>query len=213
LDLVGVVGKCVPRHVYVRQTGEIRTSPNKGWVAMEAEESFSLDPPGFVWKGSIRPGPLVRVAAVDQFADGHGSMRISAWGKIPIGTVSGPEADSGELMRFLVESVWFPAFWVAPMVRWEAIDETSVRVSVQVGGVEASSQMHFGGDGLLCSIESQRHRVVGKRFVLTPWKGRCWDYRELDAGVRVPHRISVTWGLPEGDFEWFRAVAERIAYT
>jgi hypothetical protein len=209
LRSVGVVGARAPRTVYLRQSGEMRMAPGKGWVALEAEEWFSLEPPAFVWQGTIRPAPVVRISAVDRFIDGHGSMQISAWGRIPVGKVSGPETDSGELMRFLVESMWFPAFWLSPRVRWEAIDERAARLSIQVNEVAVAARIEFAEDGLVCAIESKRYRTVGKQFELTPWRGRCWDYREVD-GVRVPHRIAVTWGLPEGDFEWFRESVEEL---
>ena len=212
LAVAQVAGKRPPRTVHLHQSGAMRTAPDKGWVAMEAEEWFSLDPPGFIWRGSIRPKPWLRISAIDRFVAGHGSIQISAWGRIPISTVSGPEADSGELLRFLVEAVWFPAFWLSPWIEWQPIDGRSARASIWVNGAEVSSGMIFGEDGLLCSIEALRYRTVGKRFELTPWRGRCYDYREAK-GVLIPHRIAVTWGLPQGDFEWFRASVDRIEYS
>ena len=206
-----VAGTRAPRAVHLRQSGTMRTSPEKGWTALHAEQWFSLDPPGFVWQGDIRPNPLLRISAVDRFLDGHGSMQISAWGKLPLGTVSGPETDSGELLRFLVEAIWFPAFWLSPRIAWQHIDKRSARVSLRVREVEVSSRMIFGGDGMPSGIEAQRYRTIGKRFELTPWRGRCNDYRQAN-GVLIPHRITVTWGLPQGDFEWLRASIDQIEY-
>ncbi|MGD0499440.1 MAG: DUF6544 family protein [Bryobacteraceae bacterium] len=212
LAVARVAGKRPPRTVHLRQSGAMRTAPDKGWFPMSAEEWFSLDPPGFIWRGAIRPNPLLRVSAVDRFVDGHGSMQISAWGKVPMGSVSGPETDSGELLRFLVEIVWFPAFWLSPLVTWQLIDERSARASIRVNGIEVSSMMIFDDGGLPCGIETQRYRTVCKRFELTPWRGRCADYREAH-GMLVPHQIAVTWGLPQGDFEWLRASIEQIEYA
>jgi hypothetical protein len=178
----------------------MKTAPDKDWVEMEAEQWYSLDPPGFIWRSIIRPNPLVRVVAVDRFVDGHGTMQISAWGRIPVSAVSGPEVDAGELLRFLVEVIWFPSFWLSPLIAWEPIDTHSARASIRLGGTEESSRMLFGEDGLLSGIEARRYRTVGKRFELTPWRGGCHDYREAN-GVRIPHQITVTWGLPRGDFE------------
>ncbi len=189
----------------------MRTAPEKNWIALQAEQWFSLDPPGFVWQGKIRPNLLLRIAAVDRFLEGHGSMQISAWGKLPLGAVSGPETDSGELLRFLAEAIWFPAFWLSPRIAWQHIDDRSARVSLRVPEVEVSSRLIFGDDGLPSGIEAQRYRTIGKRFELTPWRGRCDDYRQAN-GVLIPHRIAVTWGLPQGDFEWLRASIDHIEY-
>ena len=212
LSLAGVAGKLVPRTVHVLQSGAMLTAPGKRWVPLEAEQWFSLDPPGFLWRGSIRPARLVRIVATDRFVDGHGRLDISAWGKIPMNSASGPETDSGELLRFLVETVWFPAFWLSPAVSWQALDDSSAQVSMQANGIPVSATIRFGADGLPCGTEARRYRIVGKRFELTPWRGACEDYREV-SGVLVPHRIAVTWGLPRGDFEWLRVTVERIEYA
>ena len=52
LALAGVAGKLVPRTVHVLQSGAMLTAPGKRWVPLEAEQWFSLDPPGFLWRGS-----------------------------------------------------------------------------------------------------------------------------------------------------------------
>lgn len=212
LNLAGVAGKLPPRTVHLWQTGTMRTAPGRDWVPLEAEQWFSIDPPAFVWHGSIRPAPLLCISAVDRFLNGHGSLRISAWGKIPVSTMAGPESDSGELLRFLVESIWFPAFLATPQIEWQAIEEHAASVSLRVGEVGAVSRMLFGDDGLIRGVEAMRYRSAGKRFELTPWSGRCEDYREAN-GVLIPHRIAVTWGLPQGDFEWFRVSIARIDYA
>jgi hypothetical protein len=53
---------------------------------------------------------------------------------------------------------------------------------------------------------------VGRGFELTPWLGRCADYRPVE-GVRLPHHIDATWLLPLGPFEWLQAGLEEIRYS
>ena len=59
------------------------------------------------------------------------------------------------------------------------------------------------------------HRTAptgGKRFELTPWRGRCGDYREVNGGP-IPQRLAVTWGLPQGDFEWLRPSIDQTEFS
>ncbi len=212
LSAARVEGKRRPRTVHLLQSGEMLTAPGKRWIELKAEQWYSLDPPGFIWRGAIQANLLMRVAATDQFLDGRGSLAIRAWGKVPLGKASGPETDSAELLRFLAEVIWFPAYWLSSCITWQPRDERSARASMRVNEIEASCAVMFGDDGLACGLESRRYRTVGKRFELTPWFGRCDDYREAN-GVLIPHRIAVTWGLPQGDFEWLRVSVDRIEYA
>lgn len=38
-----------------------RTKPGRRWFPIHCEEWFTLSPPGFVWHGSIRLAPWLRV--------------------------------------------------------------------------------------------------------------------------------------------------------
>jgi len=53
-----VLGKPLVRRVTVKQTGRIRQSPQKPWMQFRATESYSIDPPGFVWDASAGYGRL-----------------------------------------------------------------------------------------------------------------------------------------------------------
>ena len=40
------------------QQGRMRLGPGQRWVSLDAEEHYSVQPPGFVWAGTARLGPL-----------------------------------------------------------------------------------------------------------------------------------------------------------
>jgi uncharacterized protein DUF6544 len=58
LRYTGVVGKPVPGTVRLHQKGRIRPGPGQPWMPVEAEEHYSVQPPGFVWTGTVRAGPV-----------------------------------------------------------------------------------------------------------------------------------------------------------
>jgi hypothetical protein len=53
LRYTGVVGRPFPGTIRLRQNGRMRAGP---WLPLEAEEYYSVQPPGFVWAGTAR-GP------------------------------------------------------------------------------------------------------------------------------------------------------------
>ena len=58
LRYTGVVGKPFPATIRLRQTGTMRLGRGQRWVPLDAEEHYSVSPPGFVWAGTARLGPL-----------------------------------------------------------------------------------------------------------------------------------------------------------
>jgi hypothetical protein len=107
-------------------------------------------------------------------------------------------------MRWLAETMWFPAALAGKEIGWEAIDAHSARATLLDGGSPVNVVFEFDDEGKISSLRAQRYfDAGGGRFVLTPWLGRAGDYREL-GGIRVPTSVEVSWGLASGEFTYAR---------
>jgi Family of unknown function (DUF6544) len=180
------------------------------WHPIRGEQYFASDPPGFVWWGRVRTAPGVTVDARDRSVAGEGSMYVVAAGIFPVVDVRGPELDAAALVRLLGEMVWFPtALLDARYVSWAPVDDAHARATLRVGGREATATFEFGPDGLPARFTALRHRDVGGKAVLTPFTGRCADYREAD-GLLVPHRVDAEWEIEGRPAPYARFVVERI---
>jgi len=104
-----VVGKPIPTTIHLKQTGRFKLSETGGWMPFTAEETYTTDPPGFVWKTSMQMFPLVSIIGRDQYVDGHGSIQMRVLGIVPVADAAGPAMDQGALLRYLNETIWFPA--------------------------------------------------------------------------------------------------------
>jgi hypothetical protein len=70
----------------------------------------------------------------------------------------------------------------------------------------------FGEGGLPSRIVADRYRDVGGgRSVLTPWSGRCADYRAVD-GLLVPHAMTASWHVQGEWVPIIRFRVERLVY-
>jgi len=87
LRYTGVIGKPFPIMVRLHQEGRMRTGAGQPWMPMDAEEHYSVQPPGFVWTGTVRLGPLAVARARDMYAEGAGQW---ANGRPPETGVHGP---------------------------------------------------------------------------------------------------------------------------
>jgi hypothetical protein len=212
LRRAGVSGGEVPAAVTVLQEGQIRTAADGRWLRFTAEEDYTLDPPGFVWNASLLSKGIRVGRATDSFVNGRGRMRVKLFGVFTVVDVSGDEMDQGSLMRWLNESMWFPAVWATEVISWEPVNDNVAIGTVAVDDLTATAEFHFDDDGRLADFQADRFRDVGSGFEMTPWSTPIVDHRDFH-GVELPSAGSAVWNLDNGTFEYIRIRVTDIAYS
>ena len=149
LSYAGVVGKPIARTVHLAQSGRMRLGPGQPWLSLRAKQYYSVQPPGFVWDGTVRAGPVPIGRARDMYVDGKGSMLVKALSLFGVVDAQGVEIDPGAMMRYLSEMVWFPSAFLLGNVSFEAVDEGSARVTLTDQGRTASGTLTVDPDGRL----------------------------------------------------------------
>jgi hypothetical protein len=207
----GALDRSMPSVVRLRQTGRLRDAPDKPWRSFVATQGYTLDPPGFVWVARVSIAPLIDLVVTDRFRRGHGSAEIHFLGLLPIARGAGPELDQGGLLRYLDETMWFPAAALLPAIQWEAIDAERARATLTDGGVSVAAVFTIDERGRVRAVEADRFRTVDGRFALTPWATptRAWGVFD---GVRMPTAGEGVWRLPSGDFTYIDLQITRIDY-
>jgi hypothetical protein len=147
LRYTGVVGKPVPGTIWLRQQGRMRPGPGQPWMPLVDEEHYSVDPPGFVWAGTLRAGPVAVARARDMYAGGHGRMLVKVASLWPVADASGGQTDQAAMMRYLSEMMWFPAAFLAGNISFEAVDDSSARVTLTDDGQTATGTLFFDTRG------------------------------------------------------------------
>jgi hypothetical protein len=201
LERSGVVGTPIPKAVAIRQRGRIRSAPDQRWLPFKAKEAYSLDPPAFTWRASLKAGPLTVGRAVDTIEGRTGRMHVKLLGMFTLVDAQGPEMDQGALMRWLNETMWFPAVWVTPTIRWEPVDDRTALGSVSAADLTVRGEFRFDAAGRLVDFAADRYRSTDSGFELTPWSTPLTDHAEFD-GITVPSVGSGMWHLDGGDFEY-----------
>lgn len=180
--------------VSLRQACEIRLSERSdAWTPFVASELVSAVPPAFTWRARTTPEvPPLRV--VDAFVGGHGVLRASIAGVIPVlDAPPGRALDAAELLRWLAEVPWFPeAARPGGPVRWRMKDGR-VQGLVTGGAVTVGAFFDFDGAGDVVAVETPRRpRLVGDGTVPTPWRGAWSEPGDVD-GLRLPRHAEVAW--------------------
>lgn len=206
-------GQPLVRTARVEHAGEFRTSLDAPWSPFRSVQHFSADPPGFVWDARIDMMPVLGVRVRDSYLGGEAGMLGKVAALVPVVNERGsPEIASGALHRLLAESAWLPTTLLPREgLVWEAVDDSTARVTLTDSGVTVSLDVHFAAPGGIDRVEAERYRDVGGVGVLTPFVGHFGEYAEVQ-GMRIPREGEVEWILPEGRFTYWRGRVERIEY-
>ncbi|MFC4464168.1 DUF6544 family protein [Streptomyces xiangluensis] len=207
----GIVGKPIVRTVHLRQKGRMRTGPGRPWIPLDAEEHYSVQPPGFVWDGTMHLGLLPVGRARDMYLDGRGHMLVKAASLLTVVDARGEEMDQGSMMRYLSEMIFFPSAFLAANVSFEAIDDSSARVTLTDHGRSVTGTMYVDEAGRLTDFVAQRYRMVDGRCDLETWSTPVTEYGEFE-GLKLPIRGKAVWKLADGDLEYIDISITELQY-
>jgi len=208
----GVIGKTIPHTVHLRQVGRIRQDEKSAWMKLEAEEHYSVHPPGFIWKACLPSRRIPLTLGRDAYMEVRGSMLIKMLSLIPmVNAVNGSDVDQGAMMRYLNEMTWFPAAFIGGNVTWKAIDDRSAEVTLTDGGNSVSAVMSFDPEGKPLNFVAKRYRMVGKKYDLETWSTPFTGYGEFE-GLKLPVRGQGVWNLKTGDLVYVELEITELKY-
>lgn len=207
-----VIGKEKVKTVRLKQIGRMKTTKNGNWMPTKAEQYFTMDEPGFEWLADVKMAPLVHLSGIDSFNDGKGRMKIKLFSLFPVVDAVGPEMDSGTLIRYLAEIMWFPTAALEPYIKWQEIDNNSAKATMTYKGISATGVFYFNENGDVLRFVGKRYREVNGEFILGDWGGINKEYKEFE-GIRIPNKSDVTWFEEDGDFKWFEIEITELQYN
>lgn len=205
----GVIGTPIPSVVRLTQEGEFRLGADKPWMPMTATQHYTTDPPGFVWNVSMRMYPLVHVTGRDRYFEGTGDIEMRVASIIPVASKSGGNLDSGALLRYLNETMWFPAALVLPNVAWEPIDDTSSRATLSDAGQSVSAVFHFDDQDRLVNMTADRWNDTEQAVL--PWSTPMSDWGTQE-GLQLATAGTGVWKTGADAYEYIRLRVTNIEY-
>ena len=212
LDYTGVVGKPWVNTVTLKQTGRFRQGLERPWMPMVAEQSYTTNPPGFVWNASFKVAGLPLLRARDRYKGGHGHMFGKLAGLFTVFDVRGEELDQGTMLRYLSEMIWFPSAFLGDNITWTEVDDHRAQVTLTDHGKSVSGLMHFDDTGKLTNFTAERYREIDGKFSLDPWSTPVSSYGVLE-GLNLPVVGQAAWNLPDGDLVYVELQITKLQYN
>jgi hypothetical protein len=212
LTYSGVLGKPRIKTVRILFSGRFRRGMDQPWMPMTADQVYTTNPPGFVWKARFKVAGLPLMHARDTYKDGEGYMFARLAWLIPIFDVRGEKLTQGTMLRYLQEMMWFPAAYLEPYITWKAVDDNCAEVTFTDHGKSVSGRMYFDAQGQVTDFVTERYREVNGNFVLNTWSTPVDTYGRL-AGLNLPARGKAVWKLPEGDLSYAELEIRDVIYN
>lgn len=149
-------------------------------------------PHGFVWQLQTGTG-LMHLSGSDAAAGGNSWSRFWLLDLVPVARAgANPNHARSAFGRYVAEAVfWTPAAMLPNRhTRWEAIDESTARVTVTHLDMQQSVDLKVDSEGRLSTVSLQRwsNANAAQTFRLQPFGGFLSEYRDF-SGFRLPTRI------------------------
>ncbi len=202
------------RFVKLKQTGFLcMEEDSQKWLPLSALQHFTTDPPGFIWDAKIQSAPLFTVRVLDMYKGGAGSLKAILLNSFTVADESGKkELDTGELVRYLAESVWFPtALLPDKYLTWKAIDNKTAMALLRDGDTEVSIKFYFNDQDEIYKSGSIRYKMVKDHFEALPWSGFYSNYSRVN-GILIPLKAKVQWDMPRGAYIYWKGKIDSIKY-
>lgn len=208
----GVVGKPLVSTVHLKQKGAMHLSAEGAWIPLDAVQYYTVQPPGFVWDGTMHVGPFLLARARDRYTGGTGHMLVRAGSLVTVVNGEGEEMDQGAMMRYLSEMMWFPTAFLGDNISFRPVDDKSAQVQLTDHGRSVTGTMYYDEEGRLTDFVAKRYRMVEGGYDLETWSTPVIEYGEL-AGLKLPVRGKAVWKLPDGDLEYIDITITELEYN
>ncbi len=207
----GVIGQAIPSSVIVRQRGRIRSSTESKWLGFVAKETYGIADPWFEWKASLRIAGITVGRATDTLRNGAGNMHVKLLGLMSVVDASGPEIDQGSALRWLNETMWFPAVWATNLISWREVDANTAIGYLTISDRQVHGEFRFDNEGRLVDFRADRYRTVGSDYEMTPWSTPLTRHDAFH-GIELPCQGSGVWILEDSVFEYIQIELVDVHY-
>jgi hypothetical protein len=148
---------------------------------------------------------LIPFEGRDKFQDGKGNMLIRLLKLFIIADVKGEEMDRSALVTVLAEMPMIPASCFMPYVKWEYIDNHTVRGTLSFKGVEVNGVFSFNDKGEYVGFTTDERYQTQKdgSFRKVRWSVGIGEYVK-SGDISIPTLLTATWNQESGDYQYFR---------
>jgi Family of unknown function (DUF6920) len=194
--------------VELQEAGEMRLAPEAHWVPFVARKVIESASSYFRWEARLDRSTRMAAKICDEYDGAHGRSTMKI-GILPVRRITTPDADVGELQRYLASAVLCPSMILNnPALKFDAVGPNTLTLSDRQNP-KAQVDIDISQDGQPLGCWAFRPRIAGRKMLWGRWFARGFDFHEWEV-LRIPFQMEAKWHLPEGDFAYFRSSVKSI---
>lgn len=210
LRYAGVLNKPKVKNMRVVMEGEMR-GKGKDWFTFRSEQYNFFDEPArlFFMKGKMFG---IIVPGYHKYVNGKASMDIRLFGLFPVEQHSGGVMNRTETVTYFNDiCLMAPAALIDKRIKWEYIDENTVKARFVNGGNDISATLFFDDDGRLINFLSYDRTSVSdmKQY---PFSTPVKKYASFN-GYNLVAEGDGVWHYPDEKFVYGKFFLKEIEYN
>lgn len=154
------------------------------------------------------------VAARDLYRNGFGEINGKLLNLIKIVFDNSKEVAQSSLITVFCEFMFIPGYILSENVKWQQIDDCSVRGTLLDNGIKVTGTFSFNEEGLFTRFETfDRYYSTGKNTYKKVKFSAIVESYKMQGNIKICDSVKIVWHLPQGDYEYYKGIIERIGFN
>jgi hypothetical protein len=199
--------------VMLRMHGSITLREGSDPLPMKAVQVLA-PPRGFIWRADVGRG-LMRIHGFDRYGGARGEMRWWLLGLVPVVSQDGTDVARSAAGRLAGEGALIPSSLLPGRgAEWEAVDDSTARVTLEVDGEHVRFAILVAGDGRLRRVTIDRWNgdPANGDVGYLPFVVDFGDEQRTFGGYTIPARLQAGWSRDGVLRPFFMAELDHAAY-
>jgi hypothetical protein len=207
-------GTPLARAVHLRMHGRIQLKRNTEPGRFRADQVIA-EGAGYIWRARAFAG-LMRISGYDRFASDEAEMRWWLYDTVPIVSENGANASRSAAGRLAGEYIFLPgALLPAHGAQWEAVDDMSAIVRLNIGLESVEMTLHVKENGALqrVSINRWNSSAINGPVGFLRFDVDEFGEEQTFSGYTIPTRFRAGWRLgSREEFAFYHAIIDSARY-
>jgi len=128
---------------------------------------------------------------------------------LPVADENGDELRAAGLMRYLNETMWFPAALQGDNVTISGAGDEAFHAKIVDGGLSAEADFYIDSEGTVTNFRATRYNTGTRSMEI--WETPVSNTVEF-SGLTVPSTGSAVWKLAGGDLNYIELRVTEVSY-